>query len=102
MAVGTILAIASTAGTGYSIYSGVQQQKEAKKERKKQEDLNKQRQAEIAAGEAKRIAGEKRAETTGQRVGFGFRSMFAPGRAASTGFSGNEDKPITRGTLFGN
>ena len=56
----------------------------AKKEAKRREE-------ELAREETARNLATRKAETSGSRVGFGFRTMF-----------GGESAPITRGTLFGN
>ena len=49
------------------------------------------RKAELDLEKRYRRGVEKRAESTGSRIGFGFRTMF-----------GGESAPVTRGTLFGN
>ena len=50
------------------------------------------RKEELAREETARNLATKKAETSGSRAGFGFRTMFGEGESA----------PITRGTLFGN
>ena len=75
----------SLLGKGIGMMFGDKGDDAAKKEAKR-------RKEELAREETARNLATKKAETSGSRAGFGFRTMFG----------GGESAPITRGTLFGN
>jgi len=98
-----------------SLYSAIQGQDSARRDNKARADAKKEkkaREAALAAEAAAAEAAKKKAETSGQRVGFGgagaptSRSVFVGG--GNTGFvapgpsSTGEDTNIGRSTLFGN
>lgn len=100
-----ILAAAAT----YGAISGQDQARRANKEKADAKKVVKAREAELAAEAAGKEAAKKKAETAGQRAGFGtsgegvsFRSAFTSSAAGGTGFKNVAEDNIRRGTLFGN
>lgn len=91
LVIGSIAAAAS-ATTGTASFF------ESRKARRGQEELEKQRKAELANEANARAAAKSRAATGGRRAG-------ASTRGSLTGFgfgTGNVSSPTPRGTLFGN
>ncbi len=97
MALPALLAV-STAVSAVSAVSAVNTAKEQKKALKEQKKLQKEREAELAEEEIARQQAQKKAASSGVRVGRG--SLVS---SSVTGMGSPATPPISsRGTLFGN
>lgn len=102
------MGIVSVIMAGAAVYSSAQAQDSARRANKDRENAKKAvkaREAELAAEAAAKEATRKKAETAGQRAGFGAGGAgTAPTRATFTGMgnSASSEDNISRGTLFGN
>ena len=103
-AIPIIAAIASVAGTGYSINRQMAGERVAERERRDQR-ADVQRREDQLTNEAKaKVAATERMKTAGQRAGMGYGQNFFSSN--SLGFMRTPARPsednIGRGTLFGN
>ncbi len=101
-------AIIMAAASVYAAISGQDTARKADKTRDDEKKKVKAREAELATEAAAKEAVKKKAETAGQRAGFGSdgSAPVGPTRAAfvsrGTGFSNVAEDNISRSTLFGN
>ena len=105
-AIPIIAAIATVAGTGYSINRQMAGERIAERDRRDQR-ADVQRREDQLTNEAKaKAAATERMRTTGQRVGQRYGTSFFSSGQNSLGFMRTPARPsednIGRGTLFGN